>query len=185
MLPRFDTWTGPFEVVQIDAGAPASAVGDRTSAIWQIRLRTFDLGEVRIPGIPFDFQQLGLRERQSARTDDFVVESLAPAVEAGASIRPLADVVEPRIDAVDIVVAGATAALVLLAVVWLAMRLDAARRRRAAEPGLQHQKSAARAGTRTEGHRNRRRTLLRAREQDDEAIPGGGIQNSRRRPVVD
>lgn len=141
VLPRFDTWTGPFEVVQIDTGAPASAEGDRASAIWQIRLRTFDLGDVRIPGIPFDFQQLGLRERQSARTDDFVVESLAPAVEAGASIRPLADVVEPRIDAVEIVVAGATAALVLLAVVWLAMRLDAARRRRAANPAFSTRKA--------------------------------------------
>ena len=89
LLPRFETWTGPFEVVQIDAGAPSPATGDRTSLAWQIRLRTFDVGQVRIPGIQFDFQQVGLRERQSARTDDFVVESLAPAVEAGASLRPL------------------------------------------------------------------------------------------------
>jgi hypothetical protein len=141
LSPRFDTWTGPFEVVQIDAGTPASAVGDRTSATWQIRLRTFDLGQVRIPGIPFDFQQLGLRERQSARTDDFVVESLAPAVEAGASIRPLEDVVEPRIDVVDIAVAGATGALVLLAVVWLTMRLAAARRRRTENPVFSSRKA--------------------------------------------
>src|ERR1700704_5319958 len=58
VLPRFDTWTGPFEVVQIDAGAPAGAAGDRSSVIWQIRFRTFDVGQVRIPGIQVDFQQI-------------------------------------------------------------------------------------------------------------------------------
>ena len=141
VLPRFDTWTGPFEVVQIDAGAPAGAADDRSSVIWQIRFRTFDVGQVRIPGIQVDFQQIGLSERQSERTDDFVVESVAPAIEEGASIRPLQDVVEPRRDVVDVVVAGAASALVLLAGVWLAMRLEAGRRRRAESPTFSARKA--------------------------------------------
>ncbi len=123
--PRFDTWVGPFEIVQIDAGGLAMA-NARESQVWVIRLRTFEAGRVTIPGLRVDFQEIGAVDSGSAQTNDFVVESVAPSVDRAGSVRPMKGTIEPPRDVADAaVVTGVAALVVLLGVscfLWLRSR---------------------------------------------------------------
>jgi hypothetical protein len=142
VLPRFETWTGPFEIVDIEARPATNGNGGSESRVWLIRLRTFEVGLVRIPGMHVDFQRLG--ERRSVETSEVTVESLAPAVDRNGRLRPLKDVPEPQRDLADYAGLGARVALVPLAGAWLWLTVSARRqRRRPAQPF--HRRRALRA----------------------------------------
>jgi hypothetical protein len=117
--PRLEAWTGPFEVVHVDAGATNSLPGGRNSRIWVLRVRTFELGAVTIPGIRFGFRQAGLQEQQFARTNDFGVESVVPNLKLGGTVRPLKDVIQPARGVAEYAVLSAVVGLVALAAAWL------------------------------------------------------------------